>query len=39
MIDSVIHHQGGPLFFVLSLGPMFLLLWWLRRHDGRLVSR
>jgi exosortase/archaeosortase family protein len=39
MIDSVIHHRGGPLFFVLSLGPMFLLLWWLRRHDGRLVSR
>ena len=31
MIDSVIHRQGGPLFFALSLIPLFLLLWWLRR--------
>jgi exosortase len=33
MADSAIHHQGGPLFFVLSLGPLFLLLWWLRRGE------
>jgi exosortase/archaeosortase family protein len=33
MIDSVIHHRGGPLFFVLSLGPLFLLLAWLRRQE------
>jgi exosortase len=33
MIDSVIHHQGGPLFFALSLIPLFLLLWWLRRGE------
>lgn len=33
MIDSPIHHQGGPLFFLLSLGPLFLLLWWLRRRE------
>jgi exosortase C (VPDSG-CTERM-specific) len=33
MIDSPIHHQGGPVFFVLSLGPLFLLLWWLRHQD------
>ena len=33
MIDSPIHHQGGPLFFVLSLGPLFALLWWLRRSE------
>src|SRR5665213_323552 len=26
MIDSPIHHHGGPLFFVLSLIPFFLLL-------------
>jgi exosortase C (VPDSG-CTERM-specific) len=26
MIDSPIHHQGGPIFFVLSLIPLFLLL-------------
>jgi exosortase C (VPDSG-CTERM-specific) len=33
MIDSVIHHQGGPLFFALSLVPLFLLLWWLRHQE------
>jgi len=34
MIDSVIHRHGGPLFFVLSLIPLFLLLWWLRRQEN-----
>jgi exosortase C (VPDSG-CTERM-specific) len=33
MIDSAIHHQGGPIFFALSLIPLFLLLWWLRRGE------
>ena len=33
MIDSAIHHQGGPLFFALSLIPLFLLLWWLRKGE------
>jgi exosortase C (VPDSG-CTERM-specific) len=33
MIDSPIHHRGGPIFFVLSLGPLFALLWSLRRGD------
>jgi exosortase C (VPDSG-CTERM-specific) len=33
MIDSTIHRRGGPLFFVLSLGPLFLLLAWLRRQE------
>jgi len=33
MIDSPVHHQGGPLFFVLSLGPLLLMLWWLRRGE------
>jgi len=36
MIDSPIHHQGGPLFFALSLVPLFLLVWWLRRQEQRL---
>ena len=36
MIDSPIHHQGGPFFFALSLVPLFLLLWWLRRQEQRL---
>jgi exosortase C (VPDSG-CTERM-specific) len=36
MIDSPIHHHGGPLFFALSLIPLLLLLWWLRRQEQRL---
>ncbi len=36
MIDSPIHHRGGPIFFALSLLPLFLLLWWLRRRERRL---
>jgi len=35
MIDSSIHHRGGPIFFALSLVPLFLLLWWLRRQERR----
>jgi exosortase C (VPDSG-CTERM-specific) len=35
MIDSAIHHHGGPLFFVLSLMPLFLLLYLLRRPESR----
>lgn len=33
MIDSPIHHQGGPIFFLLSLIPFLLLLGWLRRAE------
>ncbi len=33
MIDSPVHHHGGPLFLVLSLVPFFLLLLWLRRSE------
>jgi exosortase len=33
MIDSFIHRQGGPIFFALSLGPLFLWLAWLRRQE------
>jgi exosortase C (VPDSG-CTERM-specific) len=33
MINSVIHKRGGPLFFVFSLVPLFLLLWGLRRAE------
>jgi exosortase C (VPDSG-CTERM-specific) len=36
MIDSVIHRRGGPFFFALSLGPLFLLVWWFRRQEHRL---
>ena len=35
MIDSVIHHRGGPLFFALSLVPLILFMAWLRRQERR----
>jgi exosortase C (VPDSG-CTERM-specific) len=35
MIHSPIHNRGGPLFFVFSLIPFFLVLWLLRRRDVR----
>lgn len=35
IIDSPLHHRGGPLFFVLSLVPFFLCLLWLRRAETR----
>jgi exosortase C (VPDSG-CTERM-specific) len=33
MIDSPIHHRGGPIFFALSLVPLFLVAWWLWRGE------
>jgi exosortase C (VPDSG-CTERM-specific) len=33
MIDSPIHHHGGPLFFALSLIPFFLLLIYLKKTE------
>jgi exosortase C (VPDSG-CTERM-specific) len=38
MADSAIHRRGGPIFFVLSLVPLFALLVWLRRRERRLQS-
>ena len=35
MIHSFLHESGGPIFFALSLLPLFLLLWWLRKGEGR----
>jgi exosortase C (VPDSG-CTERM-specific) len=35
MIHSPIHNRGGPLFFLLSLIPFFLVLWLLRKGDAR----
>lgn len=39
-IDSAYHHHGGPVWFMLSLVPLFLLLLWLMKVErrGRLVS-
>ncbi len=33
MLDSAIHRHGGPLFFALSLIPLFLLLLFLRKTE------
>jgi hypothetical protein len=33
MINSWIHRRGGPLFFLVSLVPLFLLLHYLRRSE------
>lgn len=33
MIDSPIHHHGGPIFFALSLVPFFLLVYFLRKME------
>lgn len=33
MIDSWIHSEGGPYFFLASLVPLFGVLWWLRRKE------
>lgn len=35
MINSIVHRRGGPVFFVLSLIPLFAVLWWLRRAETR----
>jgi exosortase C (VPDSG-CTERM-specific) len=34
MIHSIIHRRGGPVFFVLSLIPFFLVLWLLCKGDA-----
>ena len=35
MIDSPIHHQGGPIFFALSLIPFSILVFYLIKSDRR----
>ena len=32
MIDGWIHRKGGPVFFAVSLIPLFLMAWWLRKR-------
>ncbi|BCS36058.1 hypothetical protein TBR22_A52950 [Luteitalea sp. TBR-22] len=39
MLDTAIHHRGGPIFFALSLIPLFAFLWWLRRGEGAPTPR
>ena len=38
LVDSWVHHRGGPLFFVLSLVPFFLLLYFLRTSESRAAG-
>lgn len=35
MIHSFIHRRGGPIFFAISLVPLFLLLLWLRHSEQK----
>ena len=39
MIDSFIHRQGGPFFFLISLIPLFFLLFLLRHRENRRTSQ
>lgn len=34
VIHGPLHHQGGPIFFALSLGPLFGLLWYFKRSES-----
>ncbi len=34
VIHGPLHHQGGPIFFALSLVPLFGLLWWFKRSES-----
>jgi exosortase C (VPDSG-CTERM-specific) len=33
ILNSGLHHQGGPLFFAISLVPFFILIWLLRKYE------
>lgn len=35
VLDSPLHHHGGPLFFAIFLVPFFLVMWWIRRLEMR----
>jgi exosortase len=38
MIDSLVHRRGGPAFFALTMGVLALLIWALRRREGRRME-
>ena len=35
ILNSDLHHRGGPIFFAASLAPFFLLIWFLRKREAR----
>jgi exosortase C (VPDSG-CTERM-specific) len=39
MIDTPIHHRGGPLFFALSLPPFLLFLYFLRKAENQCPQK
>ena len=39
ILDSPLHHRGGPVFFAVSLAPFFLLIWLLRKWETRLEKQ
>jgi exosortase C (VPDSG-CTERM-specific) len=39
IIDSPLHHRGGPLFFAASLIPCLFLIWFLRWYERKEASR
>ncbi len=39
ILNSELHHRGGPIFFAVSLAPFFLLIWLLRKWENRLDKR
>lgn len=38
ILDSALHHGGGPIFFALSLIPLLAIVWWLRRGERPEVA-
>lgn len=39
IINTDIHHKGGPIFFAISLVPFFILLHYLRKLDRRMSAK
>lgn len=39
VIHGPLHHQGGPIFFALSLVPLFGLLWYFKRSESSKTTR
>jgi exosortase C (VPDSG-CTERM-specific) len=39
ILDTPIHHQGGPIFFLISLVPMALLLWAFCKAESKRLPR
>ena len=39
IMDSALHKRGGPLFFAVSLIPLFVLFWWFGRREKKAQAR